>query len=104
MRMHHVVRPDHAGERAPHDRIGEHAVQFRDRGQQVVAGVQFCLGADQRVEALEDAAVETFRQLRLQQQVAVRDEALHLRVGQQDGGGHGWVPPGVLVADTLRGP
>ena len=88
VRMHHVITTDHAGQGATHDGVGEDLVQLRHGRQQVVAGVEIGLGADERVESLPDGTMETVRQFGTQAEIAVRDEALHLGVGEQFRGGH----------------
>ena len=84
MRMHGVIRAEHAGERAGDDRVAEQLADLGAGRQQVVAGIEIGIAADQRIEALVDGAVEALRQARLEQEVAMRDEALHLLVGEQD--------------------
>ena len=88
VRVHHVITTDHAGQGATHDGVGEDLVQLRHSRQQVVTGVEIGLGADERVEPLPDGAMETVRQFGTQAEIALRDEALHLGVGEQFRGGH----------------
>ncbi len=87
--MHDVIRAYHAGQRAAHDGVGEDPVKLGYRRQQVVAGVEGGVGANQRVEPLVDAAMEAIRQLRAQAEIAMRDEVLHLGVSEEFWGGHG---------------